>query len=114
LQTDTSDGAPKTKGNGAAAVKPTEIAVEQLGGKKKSKFWFYAVEPAPTPSGVSSPGGTASTSMNGHQNNGDTSLHGISSNALHPTHDNGDVMDIDSRKEGTSLSPVPLEGLRSV
>ncbi|OJA19543.1 hypothetical protein AZE42_01461 [Rhizopogon vesiculosus] len=109
LQADSSDGVSKAKANGAAAVKPTEIAVEQLGGKKKSKFWFYAVEPIPTPSSVLSPGGSASTSLNGHQHNGDTSLHGISPS----THDNGDVMNIDSRKED-SLSPVPLEGLRSV
>lgn len=113
LPADNSDSVSKTKVNGAAAVKPTEIAVEQLGGKKKSKFWFYAVEPVSTPSSVLSPGGTASTSLNGHQHNGGTGLHGISNNASPTTHDNGDVMDIDSRKE-SSLSPVPLEGLRSV
>lgn len=33
------------KENGAAAVKENEVAVEQVPGKKKSKFWFYAVEP---------------------------------------------------------------------
>ncbi|KAI5116329.1 hypothetical protein M0805_003542 [Coniferiporia weirii] len=33
--------------NGAAAVKKNEVAVEQVAGKKKSKFWFYAVEPVP-------------------------------------------------------------------
>jgi hypothetical protein len=37
----------KLKSNGAAAVKSTETAVEQVAGKKKSKFWFYAVEPVP-------------------------------------------------------------------
>ncbi|TCD62981.1 hypothetical protein EIP91_006163 [Steccherinum ochraceum] len=35
------------KVSGAAAVKPTETAVEAIAGKKKSKFWFYAVEPIP-------------------------------------------------------------------
>lgn len=30
---------------GAASVRPNEVVVEQLAGKKKSKFWFYAVEP---------------------------------------------------------------------
>ena len=35
----------KIKVNGAAAMKPTETAVEAVAGKKKSKFWFYAVEP---------------------------------------------------------------------
>ena len=35
----------KIKVNGAAAMKPTETAVEAVAGKKKSKFWYYAVEP---------------------------------------------------------------------
>ena len=35
----------KIKINGAAAIKPTETAVEAIAGKKKSKFWYYAVEP---------------------------------------------------------------------
>ncbi|KAH9858015.1 hypothetical protein C2E23DRAFT_802329 [Lenzites betulinus] len=35
----------KIKINGAAAMKPTETAVEAVAGKKKSKFWYYAVEP---------------------------------------------------------------------
>ena len=37
----------KIKINGAAAVKPSETAVETIAGKKKSKFWYYAVEPVP-------------------------------------------------------------------
>ncbi|RPD55906.1 hypothetical protein L226DRAFT_528548 [Lentinus tigrinus ALCF2SS1-7] len=37
----------KIKINGAAAIKPTETAVEAIAGKKKSKFWYYAVEPVP-------------------------------------------------------------------
>lgn len=35
----------KVKTNGAAALKPTETVVEAVAGKKKSKFWVYAVEP---------------------------------------------------------------------
>ncbi|KAL9716492.1 hypothetical protein Ac2012v2_000940 [Leucoagaricus gongylophorus] len=35
----------KLKATGAAALKPTEMIVEQVAGKKKSKFWIYAVEP---------------------------------------------------------------------
>ncbi len=35
----------KIKINGAARIKPTETAVETVAGKKRSKFWFYAVEP---------------------------------------------------------------------
>ncbi|TFK94374.1 hypothetical protein K466DRAFT_642164 [Polyporus arcularius HHB13444] len=61
----TSGDAPETNGsgsnkkikiNGAAAVKPTETAVEAIAGKKKSKFWFYAVEPVP---GASAPAASA-------------------------------------------------------
>ena len=33
------------KHSGAAAVKPTEVAIEQIAGRKKSRFWYYAVEP---------------------------------------------------------------------
>ncbi|KAH9898219.1 hypothetical protein C8Q73DRAFT_684030 [Cubamyces lactineus] len=43
----TDDSAVKV--NGAAAMKPTEMAVETVAGKKKSKFWYYAVEPIPGP-----------------------------------------------------------------
>jgi len=37
----------KVKSTGAAALKPTEVAMEQVAGKKKSKYWVYAVEPTP-------------------------------------------------------------------
>ena len=37
------------KHSGAAAIKPTEVAMEQVGGRKKSRFWYYAVEPISTP-----------------------------------------------------------------
>ncbi|KAI0803329.1 hypothetical protein BC629DRAFT_119943 [Irpex lacteus] len=39
----------KLKANGAAAVKPTETVVEAVAGKKKSRFWVYAVEPIAAP-----------------------------------------------------------------
>ena len=48
----------RTKVNGAAALKPTETVVETVAGKKKSKFWFYAVEPVnplPAPVPVNDP-----------------------------------------------------------
>lgn len=112
LPAENSNGVSKAKVNGAAAVKPTEIAVEQLGGKKKSKFWFYAVEPISAPSDVLPPGGSGSTSLNGYEYNGDTGRSGTSSNTSLPTHGKGDAMDIDSQRE-FGLSPVPLEGLRS-
>lgn len=35
----------RLKTNGAAAVKPTETLVEAVAGKKRSKYWVYAVEP---------------------------------------------------------------------
>ncbi|KAF8633016.1 hypothetical protein AX15_001611 [Amanita polypyramis BW_CC] len=37
----------KVKATGAAALKPTEVAMEQVAGKRKSKYWVYAVEPVP-------------------------------------------------------------------
>ena len=45
----TSAGGLKLKINGAAKVKPTETVVETVAGKKKSKFWVYAVEPIAAP-----------------------------------------------------------------
>jgi hypothetical protein len=35
----------QVKHSGAAAVKPSEVAIEQIAGRKKSRFWYYAVEP---------------------------------------------------------------------
>ena len=35
--------------SGAIAIKPTEVAMEQIKGRKKSRFWYYAVEPIPAP-----------------------------------------------------------------
>lgn len=37
----------RVKTTGAAALKPTEVAMEAIDGRKKSKFWVYAVEPTP-------------------------------------------------------------------
>jgi hypothetical protein len=37
----------EVKHSGAAAIKPTEVAIEQIKGRKKSRFWYYAVEPIP-------------------------------------------------------------------
>lgn len=60
-------GTSGANGNGpsAAAVKPNEIAMEQVAGRKKSKFWYYAVEPIPTPVPVSS----VSSGSNGAKGN---------------------------------------------
>lgn len=52
----------RTRTRGAAAIKPTETAVEVVPGKKKSKFWFYAVEPiAGAPTAVSAPPETSAS-----------------------------------------------------
>ena len=40
------------KSQGAAALKPGETALEVLPGKKKSRFWMYAVEPIPSNGGT--------------------------------------------------------------
>jgi hypothetical protein len=37
----------QVKHSSAAAIKPTEVAMEQIAGRKKSRFWYYAVEPIP-------------------------------------------------------------------
>ena len=67
----TGDGL-KIKPSGAAALKPTEVALEQIAGKKRSKFWVYAVEPIPQPESNSAepmeedlPDGIVSTGTNG-------------------------------------------------
>ena len=41
-----------SKKNGSSGIRDNEVVVEQVAGKKKSKYWYYAVEPAsePTPS----------------------------------------------------------------
>ncbi|PPQ67172.1 hypothetical protein CVT25_005773 [Psilocybe cyanescens] len=59
----------RVKTSGAAALKPTEIAMEQIAGKKRSKFWVYAVEPIPEPrpSAPDPPNVATSSSENGAQ-----------------------------------------------
>ncbi|KII94095.1 hypothetical protein PLICRDRAFT_695143 [Plicaturopsis crispa FD-325 SS-3] len=87
------------KSHSAAAIKPTEIALEQVKGKKKSKYWFYAVEPipgAPLPATDAPPNGTAIA--NGQHGNGNGNAGG------HGKED--DSMDVDVHSEG-SLSPPP-------
>ncbi|KAF9459832.1 hypothetical protein BDZ94DRAFT_1224190 [Collybia nuda] len=97
----------KIKISGAAALKPTEIALEQIAGKKRSKFWVYAVEPIPGPTAplqaaVEELGAIASlTNTNGHADhiNGSANDH----NYLSST----DEMEMDyDRKLEDSLSPL--------
>lgn len=58
----------RVRNEGAAAIKPNEIPAEQVNGKKKSKFWYYAVEPIARPSRSSILGSKilATTNGNGH------------------------------------------------
>jgi len=67
-----SDG-HSSKGTGpskdsASALKPTEFATEQVGKRKKSKFWYYAVEPVPVANGNSTNGQQPFHEQNGHIN----------------------------------------------
>ncbi|GLB35905.1 hypothetical protein LshimejAT787_0301930 [Lyophyllum shimeji] len=98
-------GGLKLKTSGAAALKPTEVALEEIAGKKRSKFWVYAVEPisdAVTREPLNN--GAASPATNGH---GD---HRNGNGTYHPSpspsgHENGKKMDFD-RSLGGSLSPL--------
>jgi len=38
---------PQPESSKATALRPNEVALPVIAGKKKSKFWFYAVEPIP-------------------------------------------------------------------
>jgi hypothetical protein len=91
----------KLKIRGAAAVKPTEVAMDQIAGRKKSKFWFYAVEPAP---------GTLSSNgdlINGPgpsviNDNGEShSVVGSDQGDTHGDHENG----MDNRRNTHSSTP---------
>ncbi|TFK77353.1 hypothetical protein BDN72DRAFT_784428 [Pluteus cervinus] len=99
----------KNARSSAAALKATEYAVEKLPGKKKSKFWIYAVEPIqgtinsglPVDGDLSVNDSTSSTTLNGN---------GTDSSGRHtPIYDRDEDkhMDYDrpSEPEG-SLSPM--------
>lgn len=70
-----SEGSRVSRSVNAALLKPTETAMEQVAGKKKSRYWFYAVEPvsgaAPVPpsshaSSTTTDGPPAETSNGDH------------------------------------------------
>ncbi|KAJ3725554.1 hypothetical protein DFJ43DRAFT_1089096 [Lentinula guzmanii] len=99
FSTDSSEAGPslingnqsiKVKATGAAALKPTEFAAEQIAGRKKSKYWIYAVEPIP---------GVVPASSDGQTNNDDG---GVPSAELSA---NNGPMDIDL-PTNRSLSPL--------
>jgi hypothetical protein len=52
----------QVKHPGSAVIKSTEVAMDQIAGRKKSRFWYYAVEPVPAPSTVA----PAHENGNGH------------------------------------------------
>jgi len=88
----------KIKVSGAAALKPTEIAMEEIAGKKRSKFWVYAVEPIPGAADPAplEPGSTNGITPVGNNGNGlDVKSHGSTSPEIQ-----GDSMDYER-----SLSP---------
>ncbi|KAJ4485839.1 hypothetical protein J3R30DRAFT_3655172 [Lentinula aciculospora] len=102
LSTNSSEAGPSLLNNdrpvqikttGAAALKPTEFAAEQVAGRKKSKYWIYAVEPIP---------GAAPAFVSSRTNN----ANGIVPNAEAST--NGGSVDIDI-PPNHSLSP-PASG----
>ncbi|CAL1695005.1 unnamed protein product [Somion occarium] len=96
----------KIKINGAAAIKPTETIVEAVAGKKKSKFWFYAVEPINPPS-QPVPQAMPSRSSNGtgpsHSNGYHSGAEQMTEDTDNPPSTNGDPYE--KSLEG-SLSPT--------
>lgn len=101
----TSNANPNPKVDGAAAVKPNEIAVEQVGKKKKSKFWFYAVEPLPTPGSNGWSGNTVLSAPNSHNCDGHLGPPGNSNGQCATDHDPGEQMGSGRRIDGSS-SPL--------
>lgn len=83
----------KVKASGAAALKATEVAVEQIAGKKKSKFWVYAVEPG-EPMEVDA-------STNGHDTLNGSLL------------SNGNKPDVDAMSEAQSVDIQPPSSPRT-
>lgn len=79
----------KLKASGAAALRPNEIAMEQIAGKKRSKFWVYAVEPVPG----AQPGTPPPDAVNGASSADDSEANGR------------DSMDIDGPPNGHDGPP---------
>ncbi|KAJ7161397.1 hypothetical protein C8R43DRAFT_992731 [Mycena crocata] len=95
----------KLKTSGAAALKPTEIALEQIAGKKRSRFWVYAVEPAP---GAEDEPAPPPDPANGASSAGDMSANGHSDMEIDSPPSgpgNGNGREFDRSLDG-SLSPL--------
>jgi hypothetical protein len=80
--------------------------MEQVSGKKKSKYWFYAVEPIPgaLPPAPTGPTGADSASnvepgLNGHKND-------VSQDDRNANHENGITHDRNSLSPAPSLDSV--------
>lgn len=86
-EVDGAESEQKSKNQSSAAMKPSEIPVEQAGGKKKSKFWYYAVEPIAGPARTSMLGGKILAPTNGHNN--------TSNGWFSPGAETSDGMDVD-------------------
>lgn len=75
-----SEGARNTsKDPKSGLLKPSETAVEQVAGKKKSKFWFYAVEPTAGAEALEAPPSSHASSatgdgLMGDESNGDITM----------------------------------------
>lgn len=112
----------KIKINGAAAVKPTETAVEVVAGKKKSKFWYYAVEPVsgppsipaadePPPISDSAPQSEGSRAdldamSDDPRGNGNGNRNGLRYPSTTPSASGSNVDELYERSIGGSLSPA--------
>lgn len=97
----------RLKTTSAAALKPTEVALEQIAGKRRSKYWVYAVEPAPGL--TAAPPDPDPAPLNGSHGSIATGMNGISG-AHTPRRDENsenrsNSMDYDRSMEG-SLSPL--------
>ncbi len=113
----------KIKINGAAAVKSTETAVEAVAGKKKSKFWYYAVEPVSGPPPISAADEAPPTSDSAPQsegsradldamsdnprgNGGNGNRNGLRYPSTTPSASGSNVDELYERSIGGSLSPA--------
>lgn len=94
------------RNEGAAAIKPNELPTEQVNGKKKSKFWYYAVEPVAKPARSSILGGKVLATTNGNGNG-----HNSTGNGWLPLgREANDGMDVDEpRPSFTEQAQHPLQ-----
>ncbi|KAJ6575302.1 hypothetical protein B0H19DRAFT_1128095 [Mycena capillaripes] len=100
----------KLKTSGAAALKPTEIALEQIAGKRRSKFWVYAVEPIPGAESAAAPdsdpaNGGPSSAGDSHMSEANGHDSDMEIDSPPPGAENGNGREFDRSLDG-SLSPL--------